>query len=225
MNIRYYFKTYNMCYTYKFSKSKRQLQNRFEAEVLHGQLNLFFDQVKPEYNGFAHPIMPIITNENTNVIIGSEWGLLPSWVKDKKFGNNTLNAKLETLAEKPSFKHSLNQRCLVPASGFLEWRWLDPEGKHKQKYLMSISGEDIFSFAGLYNEWTEPNTQAKFHTYTIITTEANEGMSFVHNSKKRMPVIISPEGESKWLKNGDIEMWNDYLIYDPQNNEPTLTLF
>jgi len=67
---------------------------------------------------------------------------------------------------------------------------------------MSISGEDIFSFAGLYNEWTEPNTQAKIHTFTIITTEANEGMSFVHNSKKRMPVIISPEGESKWLKNG-----------------------
>ena len=211
-----------MCYHYQLTKTKRQVEDRFQAEVLHGQLNIFFDANQPDYNGFAHPQMPIITNDSPQVIQPSEWGLLPAWSIDRKFGNNTLNAKIETIAEKPSFKPSINKRCLIPASGFFEWRWLDEMGKHKQKYFMSMAGEEIFCFAGLWNEWTEPNTQHKIHTFTILTTEANEAMAFVHNSKKRMPVILRPEVENKWLQSGAIDMWNDYLIIVPADRELTL---
>lgn len=215
-----------MCYHINFSKSKRQLEDRFKAEVLHGQLNIFFDNILPEYNGFSHPIMPIITNDNPAIIQPAEWGLLPSWAADRKFNNNTLNAKIETLKEKPSFKPYTSQRCLVPASGFYEWRWLDEKGKYKQKYFISITGEELFSFAGLYSKWLDPVTREEINTFTIITTEARGVMQYVHNSKNRMPMVLTPGVEEKWLKNGDIELLTDYLIAVPiKENTTELTLF
>ena len=109
------------------------------------------------------------------------------------------DAKIETLAQKPSFKDAINNRCLVLSSGFFEWQWRDSKGKEKRKYLIKPTEEEIFAFAGIWSEWTNPETGEKQKTYSIITTEANELMSEIHNTKKRMPVILPKENEYDWL--------------------------
>lgn len=201
-----------MCFFYKLNKSQKALEDRFVAEVVNKQQNVFFDTPMDVFNGFTHPKMPVITNKVPNQIQFFEWGLLPIWAKDKSFQDNTLNARLETINEKPSFKNSLNNRCLIPADGFIEWQWQDPKGKQKTKYELFFENEKIFSFAGLYNEWIDKQTGEIIPTYTIITMEANKLMEEIHNSKKRMPVILIPEFEKKWLETGEINLWNDSLI-------------
>ena len=124
-----------------------------------------------------------------------------------------MNAKLETLSEKPSFKNSLNKRCLVIADGFYEWKWLDAKGRQKQKYLLSLPNDEPFAFAGLWSEWKNQLTEEKISTYTLITTEANALMSEIHNTKKRMPIIVAKEHETDWLKGKqDIRWQNNQLI-------------
>lgn len=93
--------------------------------------------------------------------------------------------------EKPSFKDSINKRCLVIVDGFYEWQWLDKVGKSKQKYLITHKQDEPFAFAGLYNDWLNPATGDIRRTYTIVTTEANELMAEIHNNKKRMPVSLT----------------------------------
>ena len=127
------------------------------------------------------------------------WGLIPFWSKDNTIQQYTLNAKIETLAEKPSFKHSINKRCLVIADGFYEWQWLDPKGKNKQKYIITLPDNGLFAFGGIWSEWVNKATGEIINTYSIVTTQANELMCEIHNSKKRMPVILTPEFEQAWL--------------------------
>lgn len=212
-----------MCYNYNIPKSSRAIEKRFAAEFYHNQLNLFLDN--DTFNGFAHPKLPIITNNENTKITFSEWGLLPSWAKSKDFNNNTLNAKIETISEKPSFKDYTSNRCLVIADSFTEWQWLDSKGKNKRKYRIHFPEEQMFAFAGLWNVWRNIENGEIVHTYTILTTEANDLMSEIHNSKKRMPVIIRPEFESPWLNSGNIDMWNDDLVAEPIDSYKDLTLF
>lgn len=200
-----------MCFFYKLNKSAKALEERFVAEVVDKQQNIFFDSQQDVYNGFSHPVMPVITNREPAGIRFFEWGLMPSWAKDRKFQDNTLNARLETLREKPSFKNILGNRCLIPADGFLEWQWLDPKGTRKTKYLLEIPDSPLFAFAGLWSQWVDPTTGTILPTFTIITTEANDLMARIHNTKKRMPVILNPRHEKLWLESGKIEMYNDRL--------------
>ena len=198
-----------MCFHSKQSKDAQTLQNRYNARLAEPELFMTGD-----FNGFSHPYCTIITNDKQEIIQLAQWGLLPDWAKDKSLQNNTLNAKLETIGEKPSFKNYQSQRCIIPADGFYEWQWLDPSGKKKQKYLVHLPDDPLFSFAGLWNQWRDVNTGAVFHTYTILTTEANALMSVIHNSKKRMPVILNPDAEKAWLDKGELRMVNDQLIAD-----------
>jgi len=161
------------------------------------------------YNGFAHPDAIVVSNTQPNKLQLMNWGLIPFWAKDRTIQNSTLNAKIETLKEKPSFKYSINNRCLIFADGFFEWQWLDEKGKNKQKYLLALKDESPFAFAGLWNAWTDKSTGEQLKTFTILTTEANKLMSEIHNSKKRMPVIVS--NETKWLMGEKLEMNNDLL--------------
>jgi len=161
------------------------------------------------FNGFAHPDAIVIANTQPNKLQLMNWGLIPFWAKDRTIQNSTLNAKIETLNEKPSFKYSINNRCLIFADGFFEWQWLDEKGKNKQKYLLALKDESPFAFAGLWNAWTDKSTGEQLKTFTILTTEANKLMSEIHNSKKRMPVIVS--NETKWLMGEKLEMNNDLL--------------
>ena len=198
-----------MCFHSKQSKDDQTLQNRYNARLAEPELF-----VTGDFNGFSHPYCAIITNDKQEIIQLAQWGLLPDWAKDKSLQNNTLNAKIETIGEKPSFKNYQSQRCLIPADGFYEWQWLDPAGKKKQKYLVHLPDDPLFSFAGLWNQWRDVHTGAVFHTYTILTTEANALMSVIHNSKKRMPVILNPDAEKAWLDGGELRMLNDELIAD-----------
>ena len=120
------------------------------------------------------------------------WGLIPSWAKDPKIGNRMINARGETVAEKPSFRAALKRRrCLVLADGFYEWR---KEGKAKQPYYIHMKDEEPIAFAGLWEHWR--GNGLTIESCTIITTSANQLMSDLHD---RMPVILSGNDINTWL--------------------------
>jgi putative SOS response-associated peptidase YedK len=137
--------------------------------------------------------MPVIIREEKNELIMMKWGLVPHWIKDIKMAKRPINARAETLSEKPSFTELLkNQRCLVPASGFFEWK---KDGSKKIPFYLHLPKIPLFAFAGLYDRWTDPEGHHLF-TYTIITTEPNDLIAKIHN---RMPSILLPENEDRWL--------------------------
>jgi putative SOS response-associated peptidase YedK len=124
------------------------------------------------------------------------WGLIPSWAKDPTIGNRIINARAESVADKPAFRDSFRERrCLVPADGFYEWA----KTEHgKQLYYVRVLGGKMFAFAGLWDAWRDP-TGATRETFTIITTEPNDLLRPVHN---RMPVIVEPAHYDRWLDPG-----------------------
>ena len=197
-----------MCFYFKQSQTAQTLAQRFKAKMSPAILT----SAKPQlYNGFQHPKALVITNKQPHLIQEYHWGLIPAWAKDTTIAKNTLNARLETVAEKPSFKSVLSQRCLVLADGFYEWQWLDVKGKTKQKYCLSLLDEAPFAFAGLYSFWQNPETAEPYASFTIITTVANAFMAKIHNTKQRMPIILDPSEEHTWLEKGltifkDIEL-------------------
>lgn len=170
------------------------------------------------------------------------WGLVPSWAKDPKIGNRMINARSETLTEKPSFRTAFKRRrCLIPADGFYEWK---REGKAKKPMLITANPGGLFAFAGLWETWKQPDGSWLL-TCAIITTSANEFMTSIHG---RMPVILPREFEASWLdpEEQDTAMLSELLLpYDsdrmegyevstlvnsPRNNfpeviEPVATLF
>jgi len=210
-----------MCYHSKMSKKAQEIKNRYLVRIEDEAL-----YQPPGYlNGFTHPNTPVITNEDRGFLQQYTWGLLPFWAKDRKIQKNTLNARIETINEKPSFRNSTNNRCLVLADGFYEWKWLDPKGKQKQKYEIGLSGDELFAFAGIWSEWLDKSSGELIKTYSIVTTEANELMSEIHNTKKRMPIILSEENEQYWLDGGDFEDFRKVKIDLKAEGENMGTLF
>lgn len=183
-----------MCYHTQQTADAQKLKNRFNAEIKETDKN----SLTGVFNGFDHKRTPVILNVDPKLIQCVEWGLMPSWANDRALQNNTLNAKIETLQEKASFKGVLNKKCLVVVDGFFEWKWLDEKGKNKQKYLITMPDNEPFAFAGLWSEWKDPAGEI-LRTYTIITTEAKGIMRDIHNSKFRMPVVLRPDIEKDWL--------------------------
>lgn len=190
-----------MCFHTIQSKLAKQVEKRFNARIK--EANLFKPQT--HINGFDFPKTPVIIDENPTEILHYNWGLIPSWAKEDTIKKMTLNARIETLDEKPSFRNSVNKRCLVIANGFYEWQWHDTKGKNKTKYEIGIGNEDLFAFAGVYSEWKDDVSGEVRNTYSIVTTEANELMSEIHNIKKRMPIVLKPEDEIKWLKHDALD--------------------
>lgn len=188
-----------MCNYYGLNKKEKGIELKFNAKFDQAG----FEPIK-EVNGFAHPFMPIIVDQRPDIITGANWGLLPTWAKDTSFQKNTLNARIETIEEKPSFRNSIKNRCLIPASNFYEWQWQDPKGKEKKKFSIGTD-EDLFAFAGLYSVWNNPQTGHPMLTYTILTTDANELMAKIHNTKKRMPVVLNSEHHALWLQGENIK--------------------
>lgn len=203
-----------MCFSSKLTKTQKEIVQKFDAEIDDYLKNNFTPGI---FSGFTHPQTPILCKPH--YIQAGEWGLIPKWAKDKTIQNNTLNARIETLSEKPSFKYSLKNRCLILADGFYEWQWLDEKGKKKQKYLISLPDNELYTYAGLYNDWLNPLTQQPIRTYTIITTEANTLMAEIHNTKKRMPVIV--QNQYDWLLGANLQMDNDNLIAQKVFDQPT----
>ena len=190
-----------MCYTVKQTSDAIKLINRFKVDFPNQSDLLQADIL----SGFTYPLIPVITQAKSNEIELFNWGLIPGWSRDKEFRKNTLNAKIETIAEKPSFRDSIHKRCLVLIDGFYEYQWLDEKGKSKQKYLMSMPDDEPFALAGLWNTWTDFSSGEILNTFTILTTEANAQMAEIHNTKKRMPILLSKDQEFDWL-NGSIDV-------------------
>lgn len=140
----------------------------------------------------GHDIAAII-HDGVNRLVQFRWGLIPSWAKDPAIGSGLINARAETLAEKPSFRNAFKKRrCLIVADGFYESL---KEGKKKIPFSFHLKSGRPFGFAGLYETWTSPEGQP-IHTCTIVTTEPNDLVKPIHN---RMPVIIPREKEALWI--------------------------
>lgn len=125
----------------------------------------------------------------------ARWGLVPSWAKDPAIGARMINARAETVAEKPAFRAAFKRRrCIVPADGYFEWQTI---GKAKQPYLIHFADDRPFALAGLWETWHGPDrTDEAWETCTIITTAANHVAGTVHD---RMPAILDPAGVERWL--------------------------
>lgn len=211
-----------MCFHTEQTKLPLKVESRFKAKIKD------LEKFKPSqhFNGFDFPQTPIILDENPTEILHYNWGLIPSWAKDESIQKMTLNARIETIEDKPSFKNSINKRCLVIADGFYEWQWHDTKGKNKTKYEIGIKDHELFAFAGLYSQWTNQHTGEIRDTYTIVTTEANPLMAEIHNIKKRMPIILKPEDETKWLNHYPIQNFAfPYEVHLVAKNLNANTLF
>ena len=148
------------------------------------------DYATPNYNVAPMQTMPIVTAEGLKLM---KWGLVPSWSKEFKPMFTSINARAESVAEKPLYRTPFKKRrCLVPASGFYEWQ---KRADSKQPFYFHLTNREMFNFAGLYDIWYDADKQP-FYSYTIITTEPNGTMADVHD---RMPVILDPDEEKHWL--------------------------
>ena len=183
-----------MCYTIKQTANERLLEGRFRARVKYPPQQI------EKSSGFAFPLVPVVTNKEMDSIYLYHWGLIPHWAKDKELRKNTLNARIETIEEKPSFRSYVKNRCLVLIDGFYEYQWQDSKGKVKKPFLMTMPDGEPFALGGLFSVWTDRVTGELVPTFTILTTEANEQMAIIHNTKKRMPLILTKENEREWLE-------------------------
>jgi putative SOS response-associated peptidase YedK len=160
-------------------------------------------------------ILTIIKHDSENKLEKLHWGLVPFWAKDVTIGSRMINARAETVSQKPSFRNAFRKRrCLIPADGFYEWKG---EKGNKQPYYVSIPSGEPFAFAGLWETWTDKDEESVYKSCTIITTAASETIREIHH---RMPAILDPEFHEKWL-NTDIQdpkelqvIINDGIIHD-----------
>lgn len=177
-----------MCGRFTLTVNPAELQDAFQDYT-------FPETFAPRFN--IAPTQPVlaIPNDERNRADFFLWGLIPMWAKDPAIGNKLINARGETLAEKPSFRGSLkHKRCLILADGFYEWK-SGPGNKPKTPYFIYMNDRKPFAFAGLWDSWNGPDgSQVK--TCTIITTEPNDLMSLIHN---RMPAILHPRDYARWL--------------------------
>ena len=152
--------------------------------------------VEPRYNIAPTQFVAAIreTNENQRELVMLRWGLVPSWAKDPAIGNRMINARAETVAEKPSYRAAFkHRRCIVLADGFYEWH---REGDVKIPHFISLQSGQPFGLAGLWETWTDRDSGEMLQTTTLITTAANEFMKSLHH---RMPVILEADAASEWL--------------------------
>ncbi|OJV52374.1 MAG: hypothetical protein BGO31_05960 [Bacteroidetes bacterium 43-16] len=192
-----------MCYYLKVAATAKQLAEQYQKETS-------IDFAPGDFNGFDLPQTPLISNEQPDHILLGKWGLMPQWADRDFEARNTLNARIETLSEKASFSPYMANRCLILVSGFYEWQWLDKMGKRKQKYYISTR-QPSFALAGI---WSLYDRQL---TYSIVTTAANEQMALIHNSKERMPVVLSGIQEADWLAGAPISTFRNCVAeLDPQ---------
>jgi len=162
-------------------------------------------QPEPRYNIAPGQEMPVLVKhvdmahanmEHANMeLVPMRWGLIPSWAKDEKIGYKMINARSETVREKPSFRGPFRtKRCLVPADAYYEWMKV-PGSTRKRPFRFSLKNDELFGFAGIWDVWTKPDG-TRVRSFSIITTEANDIARPIHH---RMPAIIHRKDENMWL--------------------------
>lgn len=186
-----------MCFSVNVNLVKEELENRYGATFLDP------DKYHPSYyyHAFGLPDIPAVCSGKPGKIHLLKWGLIPSWVKDNSSAEEirykTFNARSESVDSKPSFSASFSgKRCIIPVRGFFEWQHTS---MRKIPWYVYRADNEIMSLAGLWSEWSDNSTGELISTFSVITTDANELMADIHNSKKRMPVVLEKGSEITWL--------------------------
>ncbi|MEH7393299.1 SOS response-associated peptidase [Bacillus sp. JJ1474] len=220
-----------MCGRFTLTASFEQIIDRFDIEQFIEE-----DLFSPNYNvAPSQSVLSVINDGSKNRLGFLRWGLIPSWAKDEKIGYKLINARAETLNEKPSFRHAYkNRRCLVIADSFYEWKRHDDNTKTPIR--IKLKSDQLFAMAGLWEQWKSPQGKSVF-TCSVITTTPNDLVKDIHD---RMPVILKPEDEKNWLdrtitdtayldqflKPLDKELMETYevssLVNSPKNNSVEL---
>jgi len=202
-----------------YSSDELIYEKRYNAKKLFD-----FSDFDPYMDAFTHPPAPILSNDDPGSISLRKWGVVPpTWKKPKEdIWNGTINAKLEYFKKRYAWREITHQRCLVPTSEYYEHHWNDAKGKSKTLYKIQHAEAELFSIAGLWSDWVSPDGEV-LRTYTLVTTEANETMRFVHNKDAqidyhRMPLMLNPEDEKDWL-----DPKNDYQDFAFPNYKPRLS--
>jgi putative SOS response-associated peptidase YedK len=175
-----------MCGRFTQRKPVERIKREFRLEEA--------PSVEARYNiAPTQDVLAIRRIDNGNEAVMLKWGLIPSWAKDATIGAKLINARSETIEEKPSFRESFKRRrCIIPTDGFYEWQ---RRGDRKQPYYFRFKDDRLFGFAGLWEKWRTPDGES-LETCSILTTEANEVLRQAH---ERMPVILHPEAYDLWL--------------------------
>ena len=176
------------------------------SDILRVRVNVeITEDLQPRYNAAPTQYLPVILNEEPRSINFCRWGLIPYWAKEAKIGSRMINARAETLLEKPSFRNAFKkQRCLVLADGFYEWKKTPDE---KRPYRITMKNNEPFALAGIWDAWRTPEGE-ELRSFSIITTEPNDLMKDLHN---RMPAILDKENEERWLQDIDPSAAQDML--------------
>lgn len=178
-----------MCGRFVLAADPNVIQTAFHLSSVPGNM-------PARYNVAPTQPVAVITNDDPTELVFYRWGLIPSWSKDKSIASKLINARGDSVDEKPSFRTAFKKRrCLIPASGFYEWKTTDGE-KNKTPMFIHLKDSDVLAFAGLWEIWNSPEGE-EIRTCTIITTDANPFMSKIHH---RMPVILAPEDYGTWLE-------------------------
>ncbi len=179
-----------MCGRYTLYSDKKVIEDQFEVEINDEEL------IKPDYNAAPGTIRPVVLVKGTQdrVVGALKWGLVPSFVKDLSEWKPLINARSETVNEKPSFRKAFQRkRCIVPANGFYEWK--DFGGGKKIPFYVRLLDQELFGLAGIYETHTDKEGNQR-HTFAVLTTEANALMQPLH---ERMPVILRQNDYNVWL--------------------------
>ena len=192
-----------MCGRFTLTCSGEQITEQFQLSEV--------PELTPRYNIAPTQLIATVSinsQSKNRQLIRMRWGLIPSWAKDKKMGAKLINARVETAAEKPSFRHAIRRRrCLIVADGFYEWQ---KQKDQKQPYYLHLENHQPFAFAGLWERWKSPENK-EIISCTILTAEANAEIRSIHH---RQPIIIPKNNYSRWL---------DPHLTEPQEILPLLT--
>jgi putative SOS response-associated peptidase YedK len=200
-----------VCGRYVQASSPDLLAEMFKVEKV--QLPEPEGEREADYNVAPRKQVPAVIQRDQRVLESLRWGLIPSWAKDPKIGDRLINARAETLREKPAFKHAFRKkRCILPADGFYEWQPV-PGRKQKQPMFVHARDGEPFAFAGLWEVWRDPSDPDApwISSCIIVTTQANATMKPVHD---RMPVILPESSWDQWLDpaNEDVEQLGKLLV-------------
>lgn len=191
-----------MCFTIEIHLTRKAIEKKFSVDTS----ALFDFDFNYFYRAFSNPLIPVIDQQDPGTVKLSQWGLIPAWVSDRhkaeQIRKGTYNARSESLSEKPSYREPVRRgRCLVIAHGFFEWQLVNGI---RIPWYIRLKSNAPFAFAGLCDRWKDPESGEQLHTFSIITTAANPLMAKIHNTRKRMPVILQPGHERQWIEPGDL---------------------
>ncbi len=182
-----------MCGRSSLTKIEKELEELFNASFYSDDLERY--NPLPNYNVAPSHITPVITNLDKEHFQALRWGLIPFWAKDKKIGFKMINARIETVLEKNTFKKAVEQRrCIVPFDGFYEW---EKTNTGKQAYRIKTKDREVFTIAGLWDTWKDPEG-TEIQSFTLLTQEPSESIRHIHD---RMPAILQKHQEELWLSN------------------------